>query len=110
MKYKHLREGAIALFDNKLIVITKIDYADEPVMVKKGVFGRLVPSPNGETKRVVKTVWWKDVGDESDIITTNQVWSSTYDWDTNIINAAYILHQTGWILKNHPALLVKLKK
>ena len=95
------KEGDIAFFKNKFVTITVIEYEEVPITKKVKVgFLKHKYVETGETKRQLKQVWWKEVGNilPKEIHLTN-ICSTDYDWDKLVMEAKILLEQAKIILK-----------
>ena len=92
-----MKLGDIALINNKLVIIQKIE--TEEVTTKKKIGGSFFkPIYEDEKTQKTKLVWWSTVGDISQTMKTYGN-SANYDWNTLIAEASIIMTQAKIILK-----------
>jgi hypothetical protein len=103
MKYdKDYYINKVALLDNALVVIMRIDTKTKPIYEgTDGLFSKKIQVGEEE---VIDKVWWRVIGDVvKDRIITNDI-STAYNWDKRIINASNILSQIKYLKTMNPDL------
>jgi len=92
--------GNIALVNNVLVKIEKIEYKQVTRRVNKGSL--LKPKFEESHTNKLELVWWSIVGSDDGTMQTHR-YSNTLDWNTMIAEAHIILTQAKKLLKkeNH---------
>lgn len=89
-----MKEKDIALFNNTLVRIEKIEYKEKKKKIKIG--GNLFnPIYKKELIKEVDKVWWRRVGDNTNRIESYDFGTQYYEWDKMISNANLLINQVN---------------
>ena len=96
MKKLNFKVGDIALFNDRLIIIQQIDFAE--VITKQRVGGSWFKPVYEDVKsKHLSAVWWSEIGDYTGMITSSSN-SHHLNWRERVLYATILLKQATIIL------------
>ena len=84
-----MKVGDIALMNNRLVRIAKLEYKKK---IGKKLKGFKKVDENAEVEKELTKVWWENIGENLGLIHT-EVLSASYDWKEMILAASVLKRQ-----------------